>query len=176
MNNRVNVLDHRQIFILSTLPEGSWFGDFNAFLNVKSGFTFVAHYEPDDTEFASDDQVRIMLLMCPVEKFLQLLKDYPQTNKWMIERSILRRNYFKQIQDILYKRHEVDKIFGHAKYRGRVLEEAELQGLHERVASKVTRQSQKININPLDLDDREKLTDDDICELNVGTEIDDANA
>lgn len=97
MNNRVNVLDHRQIFILSTLPEGSWFGDFNAFLNVKSGFTYVAHFEPDDVEFVSDDQLRIMLLMCPVEKFLQLLKDYPQTNKWMIERSILRRNYFKQI-------------------------------------------------------------------------------
>ena len=56
MTNKVKVLDHRQIFILSTLPEGSWFGDFNAFLNVNSGFTYVAHYEPSNgEEFTSDD-------------------------------------------------------------------------------------------------------------------------
>ena len=47
--------------------------------------------------------------------------------------------------------------------------------IYERIGNKVTRQSQKININPIDLDDREKLTDDDICELDVGTEIDNAN-
>ena len=64
-------------------------------------------------------------------------------------------------------------MFNHPKYQNRKLEESELANLYERIASKVTRESQRININPFDLDDREKLTDDDICELDVGTEIKD---
>ena len=74
---------------------------------------------------------------------------------------------------MLYKRHDVEEVFNHPKYQNRKLEESELANLYERIASKVTRESQRININPFDLDDREKLTDDDICELDVGTEIKD---
>ena len=48
--NKVNVLDKNHIFVLATLPEGSWFGDFNAFLNVTSAFAYVAHYEEDKNE------------------------------------------------------------------------------------------------------------------------------
>ena len=33
-SNKINVLDKRHIFVLATLPEGSWFGDFNAFVGV----------------------------------------------------------------------------------------------------------------------------------------------
>ena len=46
-SNKVNVLDDKELFVLATLGEGSWFGDFNAFVEVYSAFTYVAHYEPD---------------------------------------------------------------------------------------------------------------------------------
>ena len=45
-SNKVNVLDDKELFVLATLGEGSWFGDFNAFVEVHSAFTYVAHYEP----------------------------------------------------------------------------------------------------------------------------------
>ena len=46
-SNKINVLDERELFILAQLGEGSWFGDFNAFLDVNSAFTYVANYEPN---------------------------------------------------------------------------------------------------------------------------------
>ena len=81
--NKVNVLDKRQIFVLATLSKGSWFGDFNAFLNVNSTFTYVAHYE-EDKNSDPDGIPRIMMLMCPIEKFLTLLQEYPKSYKWMM--------------------------------------------------------------------------------------------
>ena len=77
--NKVNVLDGRQVFVLATLPEGSWFGDFNAFFDVTSAFSYVAHYEEDKNGMSTpgDDHYRIMMLMCPVDKFIALLQDYP---------------------------------------------------------------------------------------------------
>ena len=110
--------------MLSSMPEGSWFGDFNAFINVTSAFTYVAHYEEDNsTEYTSDDHFRIMMLMCPVDKFLLLLKDYPQTYKWMMQRSLIRRNYFKEIQNLFYERHNVEEIFNHPRYLNKKLDE-----------------------------------------------------
>lgn len=40
--NKVDVVDAHNLFVLTTLPEGSWFGDFNVFLSLKSKFTYRA--------------------------------------------------------------------------------------------------------------------------------------
>ena len=114
--NKVNVLDKKQIFVLATLPEGSWFGDFNAFLNVASGFTYVALYEEDKTHSSEEGNIRTMMLMCPVDKFISLLREYPHAYKWMLHRALIRRNYFRKIQEILYQRHQVQQLWGHIKY------------------------------------------------------------
>jgi len=110
--NKINVLDEREIFVLSELPEGSWLGDFNAFLGVNSAFTYVAHYDPhSNKDSVGDENERIMVFQCPVERFMTICKDYPQSYEWMAKRSLMRRNYFLKIQMKLYKRHEVDKIW-----------------------------------------------------------------
>lgn len=93
--NKINVLDEREIFVLSTLPEGSWFGDFNAFIGVNSAFTYVAHYDPDShKESSGAESERIMIFQCPIERFITICKDYPQSYEWMAKRSLMRRNYF----------------------------------------------------------------------------------
>ena len=117
-----------------------------------------------------------MMLMCPVDKFLLLLKDYPQTYKWMMQRSLIRRNYFKEIRNVLYARHDVESIFNHPRYAGRKLSEEEEDCLCDKIYKSVSRNSSKISMNPFDLDIREMLTDDSICELDVGPEIEDKGA
>ena len=129
------MLDGRQLFVLATLPEGSWFGDFNAFFDVTSAFTYVAHYEEDKKGMSQpgDDHYRIMMLMCPVDKFIALLQDYPQTYKWMMSRSLIRRNYFIKIQSLYNERHDVHNIFNHPRYANRNITEDERELLHEKV-------------------------------------------
>ena len=40
--NKVDVIDAKQLFVLATLPEGSWFGDFNSFFRLKSKYNYTA--------------------------------------------------------------------------------------------------------------------------------------
>jgi len=43
----------------------------------------VAHYE-EDKNSDPDGNTRIMMLMCPIQKFLALLQEYPKSYKWMM--------------------------------------------------------------------------------------------
>ena len=36
----VNMIDNTQKFVIATLPEGSFFGDYNLLFNVKSNFEY----------------------------------------------------------------------------------------------------------------------------------------
>ena len=36
----VNIIDNTQKFVIATLPEGSFFGDYNILFNVKSNFDY----------------------------------------------------------------------------------------------------------------------------------------
>ena len=113
-----------------------------------------------------------MVLMCPVSKFMSMINDFPECKKWMIHRALIRRNYFLKIQQILYDRHDVEKIWKSATNKKRKLNEDDLEFLYERIYKLVTKMSQKVLLDPLKLEVREELTEDDICALQVGVEVD----
>jgi hypothetical protein len=43
--NKVKVVEPRGLFIVTLLPEGGWFGDFNIFLGLKSQYSYIASTE-----------------------------------------------------------------------------------------------------------------------------------
>ena len=47
-----------------------------------------------------------------------------------------------------------------------------MEFLYERIYKLVTKMSQKVLLDPLKLEVREELTEDDICALQVGVEVD----
>ena len=95
--------------------------------------------------------------MCPMEKFKAMCRDYPHTQKWMTQRSLMRRNYFLKIQETLYERHKVEEFYSHPRYRNRKLEEEDKQFLRERVYTTVTRESSKINFDPHSTSTRQEI-------------------
>ena len=101
--NKVDVVDARGIFILSTLPEGSWFGDFNVFLELKSKFTYRA------SDGGTQRNTQVMVMMCPAKTFRDICVDYPETENWMVNRALMRRNHLFQTQKTLYQRHNIDQ-------------------------------------------------------------------
>ena len=72
----------------------------------------------------------------------------------------------------MYERHDVEKIWKSATSKKRQLNEEDLEFLYERVYKHVTKTSQKVLLDPLKLEVREELTEDDICALQVGVEVD----
>ena len=88
--NKVDVVDAHNLFVLTTLPEGSWFGDFNVFLSLKSKFTYRA------SSGGSQFNTQVMVMMCPAKVFLNICEDYPETKNWMVNRSLIRRNHLCQ--------------------------------------------------------------------------------
>ena len=167
-SNKVNILDDKELFVLATLSEGSWFGDFNAFVEVHSAFTYVANYEPDSQK--EEDLQRVMLFMCPIDKFRAMCKDYPHAQKWMAQRSLMRRNYFLKVQRTLYARHNVDAMYDHPRYRGKKLDEGDAEMLRERVYKTVTRESAKINFDPHSTSTRQELLKTEACALKSDRE------
>ena len=145
------------------MPEGSWFGDFNAFMNVSSAFTYQACSEDQQETSKEEGSQRVMVLMCPVSKFIPMINEFPECKKWMIHRALIRRNYFRRIGQILYERHDVEKIWKGATKKRRLNEE-ELEHLYERIYKLVSKASQKVLLDPLKLEIREELTEDDICD------------
>ena len=111
-----------------------------------------------------------MVLMCPVAKFIPMINEFPECKKWMIHRALIRRNYFRRIEQILFERHDVEKIWKGATKKRRLTDE-ELEHLYERIYKLVSKASQKVLLDPLKLEIREELTEDDICELLVGVEV-----
>ena len=144
-------------------------------MNVSSAFKYQACEEQPDGQ-GEDGSQRVMILMCPVTKFIPMINEFPQCKRWMIHRALIRRNYFRRIEQILYERHEVDKIWRSALSKKRKLTEEELEFLYERIYKHVTKLSQKVMLDPLKLEIREELTEDDICELLVGVEVENAES
>ena len=163
--NKVDVVDARGIFILSTLLEGSWFGDFNVFLELKSKFTYKA----------SDDgrqcNTQVMVMMCPAKTFRDICHEYPETENWMVNRSLMRRNHLFQTQKTLYQRHNIDQpLFerrdsGIAIVSGRQLSETDVG----------TRANHKVMTDPYDWLVREQLMSTENCELDEVYEMKDAD-
>ena len=111
-----------------------------------------------------------MLFMCPMGKFKAMCRDYPHTQKWMTQRSLMRRNYFLKIQQILYDRHNVENFYDHPRYRNRKLEEEDKQFLRERVYTTVTRESSKINFDPHSTSTRQEILKSEACILKSDRE------
>ena len=44
------MLDRREVFIISVLPEGSWFGDFNLHHDLTSQFSYQARVNEDEAD------------------------------------------------------------------------------------------------------------------------------
>jgi len=82
----VMVVDKRKMFYITHLQEGSWFGDFNIFLGLKSKYQYLA------STHSTDSDERVMLMMCPAEKFMRICEEYPSVANWMLQRALLRRN------------------------------------------------------------------------------------
>ena len=72
----------------------------------------------------------------------------------------------------MYERHDVEKIWKSATNKKRKLNEDDMEFLYERIYKLVTKMSQKVLLDPLKLEVREELTEDDICALQVGVEVD----
>ena len=108
----------------------------------------------------------MMLFMCPIEKFKAICRDYPHTQKWMAQRSLMRRNYFSKIQQTLYERHNVNTIYDHPRYKNKKLDEQDQENLRERVYRTVTRESAKINFDPYSTSMRQDLLRTEACSLN----------
>ena len=85
----MDVVDAHNLFVLTTLPEGSWFGDFNVFLSLKSKYTYRA------SSGGSLYNMQVMVMMCPAKTFLSICEDYPVTKSWMVNRSLVRRNHLQ---------------------------------------------------------------------------------
>ena len=60
---------------------------------------------------------------------------------------------------------------GHAKYADRKLTEDETEIVMTKIYKTMTKNSSRVVMDPFNLDVREMLTEDAICELKVGTEI-----
>ena len=50
-----------------------------------------------------------MVMMCPAKTFRDICVEYPETENWMVNRSLMRRNHLFQTQKTLYQRHNIDK-------------------------------------------------------------------
>jgi hypothetical protein len=80
--NKVKVVEYRKLFIVTLLPEGSWFGDFNVFCDLKSNYNYIATTQLSREENAvgqsEAEDKRIMLFSIPKHSFIQLCNDFPE--------------------------------------------------------------------------------------------------
>ena len=50
-----------------------------------------------------------MVMMCPARTFRDICVEYPETESWMVNRALMRRNHLFQTQKTLYQRHNIDQ-------------------------------------------------------------------
>jgi len=112
-------MESRKLFCLTLLPEGSWFGDYEIFMNMKSQYTYVATTDMsrEDHAVCADpvEDKRVMLFNIPKDKFRVLLNEFPNANSFFFSRAIMRRNTFRNIELIYNNRYGVDKKFDHIR-------------------------------------------------------------
>lgn len=81
------------------LKEGSWFGDYQILLNVKSSFDLEAHEEKKSSKkrvhIIPPGKVQVFEL--DAEKFLKIINRYPEYRRKVLMRANLRRCHFMKV-------------------------------------------------------------------------------
>ena len=81
------------------LKEGSWFGDYQIMLNVRSTWDLQATKEPKDRgqAVAKIPSGFVQVFSLEKHKFMKIYHRYPPMRRWLRMRADLRRSHFKKM-------------------------------------------------------------------------------
>ena len=75
------------------LNEGSWFGDYQMLLSIKSDWQLEASRPPKNSKGEREGQIQVLKI--DDEAFRNICFDFPQFRKHMLSRSKIRRCHWK---------------------------------------------------------------------------------
>ena len=81
-------------FPIVKLKEGSWFGDYQIMLNVRTMFELEAFRAPKKAKIQTG---KIHVFKLNDERFMKIINRYPEFRRWMLMRAKLRRCHFKKV-------------------------------------------------------------------------------
>lgn len=79
--------------------EGSWFGDYQIMLNVRSSWDLQATREPKEKSqvVANIPPGLVQVFSLEKHKFMKIVHRYPSMRRWLRMRANLRRSHFKKV-------------------------------------------------------------------------------
>ena len=87
-------------FPLVKLREGSWYGDYQIMLNVKSTWELEATKEPKHNDhFAKIPAGKMHVFTLEDKKFMKIINKYPVFRRFMLMRSKMRRCHFRKVYE-----------------------------------------------------------------------------
>ena len=87
-------------FPLVKLREGSWYGDYQIMLKVKSTWELEATKEPKHNDhFAKIPAGKMHVFTLEDKKFMKIVNKYPVFRRFMLMRSKMRRCHFRKVYE-----------------------------------------------------------------------------
>ena len=79
-----------------TLKKGSWYGDYQILLNVKSSWILEATRAPKHTHLPVN---MIQVFLLSANRFRKYIDYYPEFRRWLLVRSNIRRAYWIKVYE-----------------------------------------------------------------------------